>query len=61
MSSRSSNYTVVQSPNDCANMMQTRRHRLYAELPDLPGMGYRTFFVKPLDTAQPQPQRFRPW
>ena len=42
------NYTIVQSPNDCANMMRTRRHSLYAELADVPPMGYRTFFVKPL-------------
>jgi alpha-mannosidase len=41
-------YTIVQSPNDCANMMKMHRHRLHAELPDVPSMGYRTFFVKPL-------------
>lgn len=41
-------YTVVQSPNDCADMMAMRRHRCFAELPDLPGAGYRTFFVRPL-------------
>ena len=41
-------YTMVQSLNDCANVMQMRRHRLYAELSDVPPMGYRTFFVKPL-------------
>ena len=41
-------YTVVQSPNDCADMMAMRRHRCFAELPDLPGVGYRTFFVRPL-------------
>lgn len=44
----SSRYTVVQSPNDCANMMAMERHILYADLPDLPGSGYKTFFVKPL-------------
>ena len=41
-------YTLVQSPNDCANMMPMQRHRLHAQLPDVPPMGYRTFFVKPL-------------
>ena len=41
-------YTVIQSPNDCADMMAMRRHRVFAELPDLPGAGYKTLFVKPL-------------
>jgi mannosylglycerate hydrolase len=41
-------FTLVQSPNDCANMMQATRNRMYAELADVPAMGYRTFFVKPL-------------
>ena len=40
--------TLVQSPNDVANYMAMDRSRLYAELPDLPGAGYRTFFVRPL-------------
>lgn len=43
------NYTIVQSPNDCANMMLGTRFSLYAELSDVPGLGYRTFFVKPLE------------
>jgi hypothetical protein len=44
----SSRYTVVQNPNDCADMMAMDRQHLYAELPELPGAGYKTFFVKPL-------------
>jgi hypothetical protein len=40
-------YTVVQNPNDCANMMAMERYHFYAELPGLPGSGYRTYFVKP--------------
>ncbi len=41
-------HTVIQNPHDCADMIAVRRHRCFAELPDLPGAGYRTFFVKPL-------------
>jgi hypothetical protein len=41
-------YTVIQNPNDCADMMAVDRRRLLAELPDLPGSGYKTFFVKPI-------------
>jgi hypothetical protein len=41
-------YTVIQNPHDCADMMAMRRHRCLVEMPDLPGCGYRTFFVKPL-------------
>ncbi|MBM4152255.1 MAG: hypothetical protein FJ220_01865, partial [Kiritimatiellaceae bacterium] len=44
----SSRYTVIQNPNDCADMMKMERQHLYAELPELPGAGYSTFFVKPL-------------
>jgi hypothetical protein len=44
----SERFTVIQNPNDCADMMAMVRHRFYAELPDLPGSGYKTFFVKPL-------------
>ena len=39
-------YTVIQNPNDCANMMAVDRYRFFAQLPDLPGAGYATFFVK---------------
>jgi len=41
-------YTVIQNPNDCADMMAMERHRFYAELPELPGSGYKSFFIKPL-------------
>ena len=40
--------TLVQSPNDVANAMLATRNRMYVELADVPPMGYRTFFVKPL-------------
>jgi mannosylglycerate hydrolase len=45
----SDRYTVIQNPNDCANMMAMKRQRFFAELPGIPGLGYKTFFVKPLD------------
>ncbi|MCP4379618.1 MAG: hypothetical protein GY794_26050 [bacterium] len=41
-------FTVIQNPNDAADMMAVERHRFYAELPELPGSGYKTFFIKPL-------------
>jgi hypothetical protein len=44
----SERYTVIQNPNDCADMMAMERQRFFAELPDLPGSGYKTFFVNPL-------------
>jgi len=40
-------FTVIQNPNDAADMMAMTRYRFYTELPDLPGTGYRTFFAKP--------------
>lgn len=43
----SNRFTVVQSPNDAADMMEMERHRFFAELPELPGSGYKTFFIKP--------------
>ncbi len=45
----SDRYTVIQNPNDCADMMAMKRHRFFAELPEIPGSGYKTFFVKPLE------------
>ncbi|MCX7045598.1 MAG: glycosyl hydrolase-related protein [Candidatus Sumerlaeota bacterium] len=47
-------YTMVQSPVECANMIQAMRHTVHAQLPDVPGMGYRAFFVKPLRSAKRQ-------
>lgn len=44
-------YTIVQSPNDCANMFKVTRHALRLELNDVPGMGYRTFMVRPVAEA----------
>lgn len=44
----SERYTVIQNPNDCADMMAMERQRFFAELPKLPGSGYKTYFIKPL-------------
>ncbi|MBN2315116.1 MAG: hypothetical protein JXM79_14395 [Sedimentisphaerales bacterium] len=50
-------YQIVQDKNDCANIFPMTRYHIRAEFKDIPGMGYRTFFVKPVETpklAQPK-------
>ncbi len=50
---------IVQSPNDVANTMPAVRHNLRAQFAEVPGSGYRTFFVRPVRTrkfAQPATQ-----
>jgi len=42
------NYPIVQSPNDTANMFPMKRYNIRAQLENIPAMGYRTFFVKPV-------------
>ncbi|NJL19065.1 MAG: hypothetical protein HC901_01805, partial [Bdellovibrionaceae bacterium] len=44
-------YTVVQAPNEAANMYECDRVKALALFPGLPSMGYRTFFVRPLAKA----------
>ena len=39
---------IVQSPNDTANVMLGTRYYVSAEFQDIPGMGYRTYAVKPV-------------
>ena len=46
-------HQIIQSPNDCANMFEMKRFRVIAHFPCVPGMGYRTFFVKPGTTERP--------
>jgi hypothetical protein len=41
-------YPIVQSPNDTANMFPMTRYNVQAQFENIPSMGYRTFFVKPL-------------
>ena len=41
-------YPIVQSPNDTANMFPMLRSQVRAQFEDVPAMGYRTFFVKPV-------------
>ncbi len=40
--------TVVSHAHDCANMMSMERHSFLAQLPELPGLGYKTFYIRPL-------------
>jgi alpha-mannosidase len=41
-------YPIVQSPNDTANMFPMTRYNIQAQFENIPSMGYKTFFVKPL-------------
>lgn len=47
-------YPVVQSPNDTANMFPMSRFNVQAQFEDIPAMGYRTFFVKPVKKPRAQ-------
>ena len=50
-------YPIVQSSNDCANVFPMARHYIRAEFEGIPGMGYRTFFVRPVEMPKlPQPK-----
>ena len=52
---------IIQSPNDAANIMPSARHHIRLGLPDVPGMGYRTFRVVPSKTlpSLTQPRSLR--
>jgi mannosylglycerate hydrolase len=41
-------YPIVQSPNDTANMFPMSRFHVRAQFNDIPALGYRAFFVKPV-------------
>ena len=41
-------YPIVQSPNDTANMFPMVRYNTRVQMENIPAMGYRTFFVKPV-------------
>ena len=45
-------YQIVQSPNDCPNMFAMQRFHILANFKNVPAMGYRTFFVKPVETLR---------
>lgn len=47
LGSKNEHFQIVQSPNDTANMFETKLYRVKALLKDIPSMGYRTFFVRP--------------
>jgi mannosylglycerate hydrolase len=44
-------YPIVQNPNDVPNVFPSARHVMRIEFRDIPGFGYRTFWVKPLGEA----------
>ena len=41
-------YQVVQNPNDVANTFPSTRYYIRGEFKNIPGMGYKTFSVKPI-------------
>ncbi len=47
-------YPIVQSPNDTANMFPMSRFNVQAQFENIPAMGYRTFFVKPVKKPRAQ-------
>ncbi|MBI9017802.1 MAG: hypothetical protein JEZ07_11145 [Phycisphaerae bacterium] len=50
-------FQIVQSPNDTANAFMTKQYRAKAKLNDIPAMGYKTFFVKPIGEQDVVPSR----
>ncbi len=54
---KSQSHTVVLSPNNVANMFPAKQFQIRVEYPEIPGLGYRTFRVKPvLKPKQLQPK-----
>ncbi len=45
-------YQIVQSPNDCANIFPMVRYLIDVHFEDVPAMGYKTFFAKPVEEAR---------
>jgi alpha-mannosidase len=45
--SQKEHFHIVQSPNDTANMFESRLYRVKARVKHIPPMGYRTFFIRP--------------
>ena len=53
-------HQIVQNPIDVANTFPSARYHIRVEFPDIPGMGYRTFAVKPVKSPKiPQPATLR--
>ncbi len=53
-------HQIVQSPNDVANTFPSSRYHIRVEFPDVPGLGYRTFAVKPVVNSRAiQPKTLR--
>lgn len=45
-------YQVVQNPNDVANTFPATRYAARVEFQDVPGLGYRTFAVRPVKSSR---------
>jgi alpha-mannosidase len=45
-------YQIVQSPNDCANIFPMSRYLVDVQFDNVPAMGYKTFFAKPIEEAK---------
>ena len=46
MGGQKEHFHIVQSPNDTANMFETKLYRVKALLKNIPPMGYSTFFIR---------------
>ncbi len=52
LAGKDTQHTVVQCPTDCANILSGTRHTVAAKFDDVPGMGYRTCFLKQIKTPR---------
>jgi mannosylglycerate hydrolase len=53
-------YQIVQSPNDVANIFPASRYEVRVEFREVPGLGYRTFKVRPIrETRFSSPKSMR--
>lgn len=54
LGTQNQHFQIVQSPNDTANMFETKLYRAQAVLKDIPPMGYKVFFVRPAPKSKLQ-------
>ncbi len=55
LGSEKEHFQIVQSPNDTANMFETKLYRARALLKEIPPMGYKIFFVRPASKNKTKP------
>ena len=48
ISSNKANAQIIQNPNDTANVLHTEQYYIALEVSDIPGMGYKTYKMRPL-------------